>query len=106
MYYVSMHSFRSGKFSISLIQALTSCASTKAFSFEIDTRLKLLRFCVVLLILEIRQMEFYATVHEQCLTQKKKKKKNILAWGSDWRIAETKSASTAVASSWGNNYLG
>lgn len=73
MYYVSMHSFRSGKFSISLIQALTSCASTKAFSFEIDTRLKLLRFCVVLLILEIRQMEFYATVHEQCLTQKKKK---------------------------------
>lgn len=103
MYYVSMHSFRSGKFSISLIQALTSYASTKAFSFEIDTRLKLLRFCVVLLILEIRQMEFYATVHEQCLTQKKKK---ILAWGSDWRIAETKSASTAVASSWGNNYLG
>ena len=72
MYYVSMHSFRSGKFSISLIQALTSYASTKAFSFEIDTRLKLLRFCVVLLILEIRQMEFYATVHEQCLTQKKK----------------------------------
>lgn len=72
MYYVSMYGFRSGKFSVSLIQALTPCASTKPFLFEIDTRLKLLRFCVVLLILEIWQMEFYATVHEQCLTKKKK----------------------------------
>lgn len=102
MYYVSMYSFRSGKFSVSLIQALTPCASTKPFLFEIDTRLKLLRFCVVLLILEIWQMEFYATVHEQCLTKKKK----ILAWGFDWRIAETKSAFTTIASSWGNNYFG
>jgi len=48
-------------------------------------------------------MEFYATVHEQCLTKKKKK---FLAWGFDWRIAETKSAFTTVASSWGNNYFG
>lgn len=74
MYYVSMYSSRSGKISISLIQALTSCASTKPFLFEIDTCLKLLRFCVVLLILETLQMKFYATVHEQCL---KKKKKNL-----------------------------
>lgn len=102
MYYVSMYSSRSGKFSISLIQALTSCASTKPFLFEIDTCLKLLRFCVVLLILETLQMKFYATVHEQCL---KKKKKKILAWGFDWRIGETKSAFTTIASSWRNNYF-
>lgn len=102
MYCVSMYSSCSGKFSISLIQALTSCASTKPFLFEIDTCLKLLRFCVVLLILEIRQMKFCAAVHEQCLTKKKK----ILAWGFDWRIGETKSAFTTLASSWGNNYFG
>lgn len=99
MFDVSMYSSRSGKFSLSLIQALTSCAGTKAFSFEIDTCLKLLRWCVVLLILEIRQMKFYATVHEQCLAKK------ILAWGFDWRIGGTKSAFTTIPSSWGNNYF-
>lgn len=49
--------------------------------------------------LETRQMKF-ATVHEQCLAKK------FLAWGFDWRIGETKSAFTPIASSWGDNYFG
>lgn len=56
----------------------------------------------MLSIVESQQMKFYATVHEQCLTRGKK----FLAWGFDWRIGETKSAFTTIASSWKNNYVG
>jgi len=58
-----------------------------------------LEFGVVLLIAE---MEFYATVHEQCLG--KKKFLSLRVQLEDWGKQNKVLSFSAAASSWGNNY--